>query len=177
MLVLGGIPFCSQRIRHKCVFASEIREDLRKLYSINFPDTPILGDITKIQPKDIPSHDILCAGFPCQPFSQAGKRQGFNDEKDRGNLFYNICDIIDQHHPGYVLLENVSNLKGHDNGNTWTTIKGMLEERNYIVKEKILSPHQFGIPQHRKRIYIVGIRQDFYYKNLFKFPRTNQHSL
>ncbi|MBQ3325175.1 MAG: DNA cytosine methyltransferase [Muribaculaceae bacterium] len=167
---LGGFHFALRELGHKCVFASEIREDLRKLYSINFPDTPILGDITKIQPKDIPSHDILCAGFPCQPFSQAGKRQGFNDEKDRGNLFYNICDIIDQHHPGYVLLENVSNLKGHDNGNTWTTIKGMLEERNYIVKEKILSPHQFGIPQHRKRIYIVGIRQDLYYKNLFKFP-------
>ncbi len=167
---LGGFHFALRELGHKCVFASEIREDLRKLYSINFPDTPILGDITKIQPKDIPSHDILCAGFPCQPFSQAGKRQGFNDEKDRGNLFYNICDIIDQHHPSYVLLENVSNLKGHDNGNTWTTIKGMLEERNYIVKEKILSPHQFGIPQHRKRIYIVGIRQDFDSKNLFKFP-------
>ena len=139
---LGGFHLALESLGHKCVFASESRSDLRKLYEINYPGTRIEGDITKIDPETIPDHDILCAGFPCQPFSQAGKRQGFNDEKDRGNLFYNICDILDAHHPQYVLLENVANLEGHDNGNTWNTIKTMLEERNYEVTKQILSPHQ-----------------------------------
>ena len=172
---LGGFHFALSELGHECVFAPELRDDLRKLYNINFPGTRIEGDITKIAPKDIPHHDILCAGFPCQPFSQAGKRQGFNDEKDRGNLFYRICDIIDEHHPKYVLLENVSNLKGHDNGNTWATIKRMLEERNYDVQEQILSPHQFGtIPQHRRRIYIVCKNREYGDLSYFKFPEPNK---
>lgn len=154
---LGGFHFALSELGHQCVFASELREDLRKLYQVNFPGTRIEGDITKIKPEDIPAHDILCAGFPCQPFSQAGKRQGFNDEKDRGNLFTYICRILQYHRPRYVLLENVSNLKGHDGGNTWRTIHRMLDEDlNYEVAEPaILSPHQWGIPQHRRRIYIV----------------------
>ena len=171
---LGGFHFALSQLGHNCVFASEIREDLRKLYQINFPQTRIEGDITKIDPSDIPAHDILCAGFPCQPFSQAGKRQGFNDEKDRGNLFYTICDIIDFHHPRYIMLENVSNLKGHDGGNTWATIKRMLEERDYEVQERILSPHQFGtIPQHRKRIYIVCEHHSFGHLEHFRFPEPS----
>ena len=119
---LGGFHFALEQLGCECVFASEIKEDLRKLYTINFPGCRIEGDITKISPEDIPAHDILCAGFPCQPFSQAGKRQGFNDDKKRGNLFDNICNILMRHRPRYVILENVSNLKGHDNGNTWNTI-------------------------------------------------------
>ena len=172
---LGGFHFALSELGHECVFASELREDLRKLYAINFPGTRIEGDITQISPKEIPSHDILCAGFPCQPFSQAGKRQGFKDEKDRGNLFYTICNIIDEHHPRYVLLENVSNLKGHDNGNTWATIKQMLEDREYEVREQILSPHQFGvIPQHRKRIYIVCEYHKFGRLEHFHFPEPKK---
>lgn len=172
---LGGFHFALSELGHECVFASELRDDLRKLYLINFPNTRIEGDITVIKPQDIPAHDILCAGFPCQPFSQAGKRQGFKDEKERGNLFYNICDIIDEHHPKYVLLENVSNLKGHDNGNTWATIKQMLEERNYDVVEQILSPHQFGtIPQHRRRIYIVCKNRQYGDLRNFKFPEPSK---
>ena len=109
---------------------------------------------------DIPSHDILCGGFPCQPFSQAGKRLGFQDE-GRGDLFFKICKIIQHHRPRYIFLENVSNLKGHDNGDTWRVIKRELEKLGYYVPEpEILSPHQFGIPQHRRRIYIVGLRKD-----------------
>ncbi|MBQ6038011.1 MAG: DNA (cytosine-5-)-methyltransferase [Bacteroidaceae bacterium] len=172
---LGGFHFALSELGHECVFASELKEDLRKLYAINFPGTRIEGDITKIKSEDIPPHDILCAGFPCQPFSQAGKRQGFHDEKDRGNLFYKICDIIDEHHPRYVLLENVSNLKGHNHGNTWATIKHMLEEREYIVREQILSPHQFGIPQHRKRIYIVCKSKLYGNLDYFKFPEFPEH--
>ncbi len=172
---LGGFHLALSELGHKCVFASELREDLKRLYNINFPGTRIEGDITKIKPSDIPAHDILCAGFPCQPFSQAGKRQGFNDEKERGNLFYTICDIIDEHHPRYIMLENVSNLKGHDGGNTWATIKRMLEDRDYEVQERILSPHQFGIiPQHRKRIYIVCEHHKYGHLEHFHFPEPNK---
>ena len=151
---LGGFHSALTNLGCECVFASELKDDLRRLYGVNYPGTRIEGDITKVRPEDIPSHNILCAGFPCQPFSQAGKRQGFND-KDRGNLFYNICNILQYHHPRYVILENVANLKGHDGGNTWATIKQKLEELGYVVKDEIISPHQFGIPQHRRRIYIV----------------------
>ncbi len=170
---LGGFHLALEQLGCKCVFASELKEDLRRLYNINFPNTPILGDITQINPEDVPLHDILCAGFPCQPFSQAGKRQGFNDEKDRGNLFDNICAILERHSPEYVLLENVSNLKGHDHGNTWITIKAKLEALNYEVFEpEILSPHQFGIPQHRRRIYIVCRNKKFGTLEGFSFPKT-----
>ena len=175
---LGGFHFALEDLGCECVFASELKEDLRKLYKINFPGCKIEGDITKIDPNDIPAHDILCAGFPCQPFSQAGKRQGFNDEQDRGNLFTYICNILEIHRPRYVLLENVSNLKGHDNGNTWDVIyhklSNSIEEGglNYDVRYEILSPHQFCIPQHRRRIYIVCENRDYGSLESFKFPNT-----
>jgi DNA (cytosine-5)-methyltransferase 1 len=170
---LGGFHHALEQLGCKCVFASELKEDLQILYSINFPNTPIFGDITQIIPEEVPSHDILCAGFPCQPFSQAGKRQGFNDDKDRGNLFDIICAILEIHRPEYVLLENVSNLKGHDHGNTWSTIKSKLEALNYqVFNPEILSPHQFGIPQHRRRIYIVCRNKDYGTLDGFNFPRT-----
>lgn len=168
---LGGFHLALQQLGCKCVFASEIKDDLRKLYALNFPDTPIYGDITKINPEDIPAHDIICGGFPCQPFSQAGKRQGFNDEKERGSLFDYICDIVAFHKPKYIFLENVANLKGHDHGNTWKVVYGRLhDELDYDVQETIISPHQFGIPQHRKRIYIVGVRKGLGGLKNFKFP-------
>lgn len=168
---LGGFHFALSELGHECVFASELKEDLRKLYHINFPNTRIEGDITAINPQDIPAHDILCAGFPCQPFSQAGKRQGFNDEKNRGNLFTYICKIIEVHKPKYVFLENVANLEGHDHGNTWNTIYSMLRKLEYDIKKTVLSPHQFGvIPQHRKRIYIVCKNEKYGNLDDFKFP-------
>ena len=160
---LGGFHLALQQLGCKCVFASELKDDLRKLYQINFPDldtTHLRGDITLVNVQDIPAHDILCGGFPCQPFSQAGTRLGFQDE-GRGDLFFKICEIIQHHRPRYIFLENVSNLKGHDNGDTWRVIKRELEKLEYYVPEpEILSPHQFGIPQHRRRIYIVGLRKD-----------------
>ena len=169
---LGGFHYALKQLGCKCVFASEIRADLQQLYLRNFPDTNIHGDITRISPADIPPHDILCAGFPCQPFSQAGKREGFKDE-ERGNLFYNICNILEYHKPKYLLLENVANLMGHDGGNTWNIIKTKLTEIGYGVKSEILSPHQFGIiPQHRKRIYIVGILRDKGNIDNYQFPQT-----
>lgn len=168
---LGGFHKALEALGCVCVFASELKEDLQKLYHINYPKTRIEGDITKIDPKEIPAHDILCAGFPCQPFSQAGKRQGFNDEKERGNLFNYICGILEVHKPRYVILENVANLKGHDNGNTWETISNKLNDLGYSVKDEIISPHQFGIPQHRKRIYIVCQRKEYGTLENFEFPK------
>ena len=169
---LGGFHLALKKLGHECVFASELRGDLRKLYTINYPGTRIEGDITKIVLKDIPDHDILCAGFPCQPFSQAGYRMGFNDE-GRGNMFYYIRDILQEKKPRYLLLENVANLEGHDNGHTWGTIESELHKVGYDINKKVLSPHQFGIPQHRKRIYIVGIRSDIGNLNHFEFPKPN----
>ena len=174
---LGGFHLALQQLGCKCVFASELKEDLRKLYQLNFPELDekyLKGDITMVDVNDIPSHDILCGGFPCQPFSQAGKRLGFQDE-GRGDLFFKICEIIQHHKPRYIFLENVANLKGHDNGDTWRVIKRELEKLEYYVPEpEILSPHQFGIPQHRRRIYIVGIRKDLAEKSgskEFVFPK------
>lgn len=170
---LGGFHFALESLGGECVFASELKEDLQHLYKINFPGTPIVGDITKVELEDIPSHDVLCAGFPCQPFSQAGKRQGFKDA-GRGNLFYTIRDIVKYHRPRFVFLENVSNLKGHDKGRTWQTIKSEFESLNYEVAEpQILSPHQFGIPQHRKRIYIVCENRDYGKLEHFNFPKPS----
>ena len=171
---LGGFHYALDQLGCECVFASEIMADLRLLYKRNFPNSNIQGDITQISPEQIPPHDILCAGFPCQPFSQAGKREGFKDE-ERGNLFYNICDILEYHRPKYVLLENVANLKGHDQGNTWNTIKTKLDFLGYDVKSEILSPHQFGIPQHRKRIYIVCIDKQKGKLDNYSFPTLEQN--
>jgi DNA (cytosine-5)-methyltransferase 1 len=154
---LGGFHLALEELGHKCVFASELQPELQKLYTENFPNTPIYGDITKIPVSEIPRHDILCGGFPCQPFSQAGKRLGFTEV--RGSLFGNIMEILEYHKPKYVILENVQNLKNHDEGNTWKVINETLSKL-YNVKETILSPHQFGTPQHRFRVYIVGILKD-----------------
>jgi DNA (cytosine-5)-methyltransferase 1 len=168
---LGGFHLALTQLGGKCVFASELKSDLQQFYKINFPKTPICGDITKVKPSEIPAHDMLCGGFPCQPFSKAGKRQGFHDESGRGNLFYNICDIIEYHKPKYVLLENVQNLEGHDNGNTWNVIETTLKSLGYDVAKKILSPHEFGIPQHRKRIYIACARTDLGGLKNFSYPK------
>jgi len=172
---LGGFHLALEELGNECVFASELQYELQKLYAINFPGTPIVGDITKIPVNEIPAHDILCGGFPCQPFSQAGKRLGFTE--DRGNLFNNIMEILEYHKPKYVILENVQNLKNHDEGNTWKVINEKLSVL-YDVKEKILSPHQFGTPQHRFRIYIVGrLKNEISTAPLenFKFPEPQHH--
>lgn len=169
-LALSGSAMRMNGLEFECVFASELKEDLRKQYKSNFPNTRIEGDITQISSEDIPAHDILCAGFPCQPFSQAGKREGFNDAKERGNLFNYICDIVEVHKPKYLFLENVQNLKTHDKGNTWKVIQEKLDKLGYDVKADILSPHQFGISQHRKRIFIVAINRNLGSIANFNFP-------
>ncbi|MCF0199527.1 MAG: DNA (cytosine-5-)-methyltransferase, partial [Bacteroidaceae bacterium] len=152
---LGGFHLALAHLGHECVWACESAKKLRRLYAVNFPGTPIAGDITKVAVEDIPAHDILCAGFPCQPFSLAGKKEGFDDEKGRGNLFRQVCRVAAFHRPTYLLLENVKQLFHHDGGRTWAIMQEHLQQLGYGVSMAILSPHQFGIPQHRERVYIV----------------------
>jgi DNA (cytosine-5)-methyltransferase 1 len=149
---LGGFHLALKDLGHECVFASELNDELRRLYKINF-GVNCEGDINKVDIKKIPKHDIICAGFPCQPFSKAGKQNGLEDPNN-GNLFDRIMEIADYHKPEYIFLENVPNLQSHDSGKTWKYISNKLTKR-YEVKEKIISPHKFGVPQHRLRIYIV----------------------
>ncbi len=153
-----------------CVFASEIDINARETYKLNFPNTRLEGDITKIDEKDIPEHDILCAGFPCQPFSVAGYRKGFEDA--RGTLFFDIARIIKYHRPKAVLLENVKNLENHDNGNTLKTIINILRDLNYHVSYKILNSAEYSnIPQNRERIFIAAFNKEKVNNYLnFKFP-------
>lgn len=159
---LGGFHFALKELGHECVFASEIQVELRELYKMNHLDIEvdrIIGDIhNDIEVDKIPEFDILCAGFPCQPFSQAGNRMGLSDPVN-GNHFMKLIEIISHHKPQYVFLENVPNLKGHDHGNTWKVIDESLKNEGYEVDERIYSPDQFGVPQHRKRIYIVGVKK------------------
>ncbi|RIY35380.1 DNA (cytosine-5-)-methyltransferase [Psittacicella gerlachiana] len=135
------------------VFSSEIDKFAAKTYSINYGEMPV-GDITQVSNEQIPEHDILLAGFPCQAFSQAGKKLGFSDA--RGTLFFDVARIIQGKCPKAFLLENVKNLVSHDKGNTFKTILNILEELGYKVFYKVLKARDFGLPQNRERIYIVG---------------------
>ncbi len=138
----------------ECVFAAEIDEGLQALYESNFGLKP-QGDLTKISPGAIPNHDVLCAGFPCQPFSKAGEQLGFECTK-QGRLFFDVADILDAKRPRHFILENVPNLLKHDAGRTFERINEVLTGLGYTVFSHRLSPHQFGIPQIRERLYIVG---------------------
>lgn len=149
-----------------CVFSSEWDKFATKTYEANFGDTP-KGDITKIKEEDIPEHDILVAGFPCQPFSNAGKKLGFEDT--RGTLFFDVARIIKYHQPKVVFCENVKNLLTHDKGRTFKVIKNVLEKLGYVVYYKVLNSKNFGVPQNRERLYIVAFREDINH-DFFEFP-------
>lgn len=165
---IGGFHYAMQKISTKaeCVFASEINPNAIKLYRLNFNQSSD-NDITKVEPYDIEDFDVLCAGFPCQPFSKAGYQDGFKDT--RGTLFFNIVKIIDGkirtgHKPKLLILENVRNLASHDNYNTWNVIKKSLEDLGYNTTEKplIVSPIDFDLPQLRERSIIVAIDKDIF---------------
>lgn len=165
---LGGFHVALENLGHECVFASEKKENLALLYEKNF-NIPVNRDITKVQISNIPQFDILCAGFPCQPFSKAGDQKGLEDEKN-GTLFDKIVEIIGYHEPEYFILENVRNLESHDNFNTWNYIKDKLEnELKYKIDKRILSPHNYGIPQHRERLFIIGSKKNLKH---FNWPAT-----
>jgi len=138
----------------KCVFSSEIKPYAIETYRKNFHGEKVAGDITQIDPRQVPEHGFLLAGFPCQPFSSAGKRKGFLD--DRGGLFFYIFEILKAKRPSGFLLENVEGLASHDKGRTLKTITDKLSDIGYFVGHKVLDAVHFGVPQQRKRIYIVG---------------------
>lgn len=153
---IGGFHQALASLGGRCVFASEIDKYAIETYRLNY-GMDAECDIRKVDAKKIPKHDVLCAGFPCQSFSKAGKRLGFSDET-KGTLFFEIERILAFHKTPYIILENVRNLVSHDKGNTWKVITSHLHELGYrLTKEPlILSPHQFGIPQLRERVIILG---------------------
>ncbi len=157
----------------KTVFVSEWDEYAQKTYADNFSDTDyIAGDITKIDEKDIPEFDICLAGFPCQAFSLAGQRKGFDDDykgMSRGTLFFDVVRICSLHKPKVIFCENVKGLTIHDKGRTFRVITGALEQLGYTVHSKVLNSKDFGVPQNRERIYIVAFRNDIN-SSSFNFP-------
>jgi len=156
---IGGFHTALVSLGAKCVLACDIDEKCREVYKTNYGLEP-RKDVTKLESASIPDFDILCAGFPCQAFSHAGKQNGFEDT--RGTLFRDVCRILREKKPRYFLLENVKNLKGHDKGRTWATIYKCITESGYTTYETpiVLSPHQLGVPQHRERVMILGWRND-----------------
>lgn len=153
-------------LKYECVYACDIDEGTRSLYEENYGLRPD-GDITMLDAKTLPDFDILCAGFPCQPFSIAGKKQAFDDQA-KGNLFFNILDIIDTKLPRIVFLENVKNLQSVHSGETFQRIKDELEKRGYQLSWKVIDSKHCGSPQSRQRIFIVGTNTG----KLFKFPEV-----
>lgn len=153
---IGGFHLAMEQLGGECVFASEIDEYCNALYKKNYGMTSDIN-IRDVDEKNIPKHDVLCAGFPCQAFSKAGKQDGLED-KTRGTLFFEIVRILKYHHTKYIVLENVRNLVSHDHGRTWEIIQSSLRELGYrtTAKPLILSPHYFGIPQTRERVIILG---------------------
>lgn len=161
---IGGIRLGFESAGGHCVFSSEFDENACKTYEANFGEHPS-GDITKIDAKDIPDFDILLGGFPCQAFSIIGKKEGFENETC-GTLFFDIERILKEKQPKAFMLENVRNLTAHDNGKTFKVIRSHLEALGYNVYAKVLNALDFGVPQKRERIIIVGFKDDV----LFSFP-------
>ncbi len=152
---IGGFRYSFDKAGFKCVFSSEINESCKKIYKENYGDLPA-GDITKIDANDIPDFEVLCGGFPCQPFSICGKKKGFEDT--RGTLFFEICRIIEVKKPLVVVLENVKHLIDHDKGNTFRVILEKLEGLGYTTSFKVLNSKDYGVAQSRERIIIVATK-------------------
>lgn len=175
---IGGFHQALQNLGGQCVFASDIDKYAIETYKENYNiDADV--NIRDIKENDIPGHDVLCAGFPCQSFSKAGHQKGFEDET-RGTLFFEIIRILKYHKTPYIILENVRNLTSHDNGNTWNVIKNSLKELGYIITETpiIVSPHQFGIPQIRERVVILGVHKSVGIKEIkVNVPGINKNDI
>ena len=163
---IGGFRIALEKCGCQCVFSSEIDIHCQKVYFNNFGEKPF-GDITKIDENTIPAFDILCAGIPCQPFSICGKKQGFEDT--RGTLFWDVCRIIKAKSPKVILIENVKHLINHNKKQTIKTMISSLEELGYFVSYEILNAKDFGVPQNRERVFIIGIKnKKFDFSNVRK---------
>ena len=178
---IGGFHRAFHKLGHQCVFASEIDKYARETYQLNFKNiSPELfsnnlfnEDILNHNYKDIPDFDILCAGFPCQPFSQVGKKLGFKENfQSRGNMFFAIRDIIKEKRPKAIFLENVRHLINHDQGNTFKVIRKIIEDDlQYSFSYRVVKASDFGLPQHRPRVFIVGFRNEKTKDTTFEFPK------
>lgn len=167
---IGGFRIPFQNLGGKCVFSSEFNYHAQRTYELNYGEVPF-GDITKLNLDIVPKHDILCAGFPCQPFSISGKMKGFEDT--RGTLIYHVFKIIDKRRPKVVFLENVKHLLYHDSKRTLKTIVKHLEELGYKVSFRVLNASDYGVPQNRERLIIIGHEQvEFDFDLIQKQPRT-----
>jgi len=164
---IGGIRTGFEKVlgqKMEVVFSSELDKFAQKSYEDNYNEKPE-GDITKIKEQDIPKHDLILAGFPCQAFSVAGKREGFEDT--RGTLFFDVARIAKLHRPKLIFLENVKGFKNHDKGNTYKVVKKTLEDMGYIVSSEVLNAKNFGLPQNRERIFIVAsLEGEFNFESL-----------
>ena len=168
---VGGIDLgFEQTGAFKTVYANEFDPSPVQTFEQNFPIKVDCRDIHEVKASEIPDFDVMLAGFPCQAFSVAGYRQGFNDEKGRGTLFFELVRIMKIKKPKIVFLENVKNLVSHDNGNTFNTIINELKKQHYFVKYAVLNAMEYGnIPQNRERIYIVAFKDKIAYQH-FEFP-------
>ncbi len=164
---LGGFRLALESLGANCVYSNEWDTQAQKVYYENFGVLPD-GDITKVSEDNIPNHDILCAGFPCQAFSISGKQRGFEDS--RGTLFFDVARIVKAKKPKIVFMENVKNFASHDNGKTLQVVKTTMEELGYTFYQKVLNAVDYGIPQNRERIYMVCFRKDLGVDD-FKFPQ------
>lgn len=180
---IGGLRLGLQLAGGRCVFSCEWEKYAQKTYHRWYGETPN-GDITKVPIPDIPKHDVMAAGFPCQPFSIAGvskknslgKAHGFNCHT-QGNLIFDLMKIVEIKRPPVLLLENVKNLKSHDKGNTWDVINSSLENARYWVFSKVLDAADFGVPQHRERVFIVCFdKEEFPTRPPFEFPKPTHET-
>ena len=169
---VGGIRLGFEKAGFKTIFANDFNKTCKETYDLNFGEPKLtIKDIWKVDIKEIPEFDILLGGFPCQAFSVAGYRKGFKDDKGRGNLFFRIAEMLEERKPKAFLLENVKNLKGHDNGKTFKIIEKTLKDLGYHIKSKVLNSMTHGnIPQNRERIFIAGFL-DKKKAEAFDFPK------
>ena len=175
---IGGFHSALHSLGHECVFATDIDKHAAEVYESNWGKPggfDVECDIREVI-DDIPKMDIICAGFPCQPFSKSGAQEGFEDQT-RGTLFHDICYLVEKHLPAVIFLENVPNLVAHDNGNTMKVIEARIEEMGYKHWWKVISPHNYGTCQIRKRVYIVCIRNDLLNEFDFTFPKEHNSDL
>lgn len=170
---IGGIDLGFEFAGFDCIWANDFDKFACQTYRANVGDQIVEGDI-RLTKEQIPDHDILVGGFPCQPFSTLGKLQGFDDEKNRGTLFFEIMDIITKHDTKVVVLENVKNLVNHDGGKTFARIKQELDEAGYDVNAQILNSQDYGIPQRRNRIFIVAFNRKYFKTGTFTYPEKEE---
>lgn len=166
---IGGFRIGFERNGFECVFSSDFDKKVQETYKNNFGETPY-GDITKVNTKEIPEFDILLGGFPCQPFSISGKKKGFDDT--RGTLFFDICRIIDEKNPSVVILENVKHIIHHDKRRTFKIIIETLTDLGYNVNYKILNTTDFGLPQNRERVFIIGTKNSYFNFDKIKLNKS-----